>query len=94
MNTHPAHPALTPPPQITPPHWQELYAHYVQQVKERAYGLSDPHRAILLRKAMHYFNTRRLHLERRRGAAAAASNLSVMAKPVITVRDTGWNEWW
>jgi hypothetical protein len=66
----------------------------VQQVKERAYGLSDPHRAILLRKAMHYFNTRRLHLERRKpgavglgalpGAARAAA--AVLSKPMITVR--------
>lgn len=40
---------------------QDLYSHYVQQVKEVAYGLSDAHRAYLLRKAMHVFNTRRLH---------------------------------
>jgi hypothetical protein len=33
----------------------------VQQVKEVAYDLSDAHRAYLLRKAMHVFNTRRLH---------------------------------
>ncbi|KAI8472414.1 MAG: hypothetical protein J3K34DRAFT_519751 [Monoraphidium minutum] len=62
---------------------KDLYAHYVQQVKERAHPLSDPHRAILLRKAMHYFNTRRLHLERRKGGAGAGA-AAMLGKPMIT----------
>lgn len=37
---------------------QELYSHYTQQVKDTSVSLSDPHKAYLLRKAMHFFNTR------------------------------------
>lgn len=40
---------------------QELYSHYTQQVKDTCASLSDPHKAYLLRKAMHYFNTQRQH---------------------------------
>src|SRR5690348_4891448 len=36
---------------------QEMYSHYTQQVKETSMSLSDPHKAYLLRKAVHYFNT-------------------------------------
>lgn len=38
-------------------HMQEMYSHYTQQVKETSMSLSDPHKAYLLRKAVHYFNT-------------------------------------
>lgn len=37
---------------------QELYSHYSQQVKDTSLSLADPHKAYLLRKAVHYFNTR------------------------------------
>lgn len=40
---------------------QELYSHYTQQVKDTCASLADPHKAYLLRKAMHYFNTQRQH---------------------------------
>jgi hypothetical protein len=40
---------------------QELYSHYSQQVKDTSLSLSDPHKAYLLRKAVHYFNTRLLY---------------------------------
>lgn len=42
---------------------QELYSHYTQQVKDTCASLADPHKAYLLRKAMHYFNTQRQHRE-------------------------------
>lgn len=35
-----------------------MYSHYSQQVKDTSLSLADPHKAYLLRKAMHYFNTR------------------------------------
>ncbi|KAF8059651.1 NLRC3 [Scenedesmus sp. PABB004] len=37
---------------------QELFAHYSSQLKDTSVGLADPHRAYLLRKAVHAFNTR------------------------------------
>uniref|UniRef100_A0A383WCR9 Uncharacterized protein n=1 Tax=Tetradesmus obliquus TaxID=3088 RepID=A0A383WCR9_TETOB len=40
---------------------KELYSHYSQQVKDTSLSLSDPHKAYLLRKAVHYFNTRLLY---------------------------------
>ena len=40
---------------------QELYSHYTQQVKDTCASLADPHKAYLLRKAVHYFNTQRQH---------------------------------
>jgi hypothetical protein len=40
---------------------QELYSHYTHQVKDTCASLADPHKAYLLRKAMHYFNTQRQH---------------------------------
>jgi hypothetical protein len=40
---------------------QELYAHYSQQVRDTSIGLADGHKAYLLRKAVHYFNTHRMH---------------------------------
>jgi hypothetical protein len=42
---------------------QELYSHYTQQVKDTCASLADPHKAYLLRKAMHYFNTQRQHMQ-------------------------------
>lgn len=34
-----------------------MYSHYTQQVKDTSISLADPHKAYLLRKAVHYFNT-------------------------------------
>jgi hypothetical protein len=45
---------------LSPP-LQELYSHYSQQVKDTSLSLSDPQKAYLLRKAVHYFNTRLLY---------------------------------
>lgn len=53
---------------------QELYSHYTQQVKDTCASLSDPHKAYLLRKAMHYFNTQRQH------------RVEAQDKPLIEVR--------
>jgi hypothetical protein len=60
-------------------HWslQELYSHYSQQVKDTLLSLSDPHKAYLLRKAVHYFNTRLLY---RQGIDNYPTN-----KPIIQV---------
>lgn len=57
---------------------QDLYGVYTQQVKEKVYELSDPHKAYLLRKAMHYFNTRRLH-------KPAVDDVNLMNRPMIQV---------
>lgn len=56
---------------------QELYSHYSQQVKDTSLSLADPHKAYLLRKAMHFFNTQRTHAEQQGRAAR---------QPVIEVR--------
>eukprot|EP00877_Chromochloris_zofingiensis_P010644 jgi/Chrzof1/5833/Cz16g17160.t1 len=55
---------------------KDLYGVYTQQVKEKVYELSDPHKAYLLRKAMHYFNTRRLH-------KPAVDDVNLMNRPMI-----------
>jgi hypothetical protein len=44
------------------------------------YGLSDPHRAYLLRKAMHVFNTRRLHVK-----PGGVEEAMLAGKPMIKV---------
>lgn len=75
---HRSHPCAAPS--------QELYAHYVQQVKEAAHELPEPHRAILLRKAVHYFNTRRAHLAVKKGEVVAAAESAAAGRPLITVR--------
>jgi hypothetical protein len=54
---------------------QELYSHYTQQVKDTCASLADPHKAYLLRKAMHYFNTQRQHRQ------------EAHDKPLIEVRE-------
>lgn len=61
----------------------------MQQVKGVAHELSDPHRAILLRKAVHHFNTRRAHLAKTKGEVVAAAESAAAGRPLITVRGGG-----
>lgn len=60
---------------------QELYSHYSQQVKDTSISMSDPHKAYLLRKAMHFFNT----CLKYKAAAAAAEDCPI-SKPFIQAR--------
>lgn len=84
-------------------HHQELFGHYTTQARKRPQPLPDPHRALLLRKAVHHFNAApaaaaaaaRARLAGggggggwgRKGGGAAAD---VMARPQITVRLCFW----